>query len=358
MRVIRQIVWWIVRSLGTLAVIVLVTVLLAIVLLYSPIGEALIAKKGGEYLSDVLEKKVDIGEVGLDFPLALTVGQVSVEDDDSTLAYVRELKVNVGLIPLLEKKIEIKQILLDSVMLHTEDMIDAVRLDGYVGKFTTAGHVISLDMDSLGYLSVPMLKLKNTDLLITLNDSVPEDTTEEESFLKRLRVGEVIVDDVSLALAHEGRPVTQENKCKYPIQKDTDKSQKDIVLAHTRIKADSICYATDSLGMSVACDLKDMATMISGEMLMGQSITLKQLAGVVDMFIAKDESLSISLKDLVAETTRSKLTVEGELKNEGRGRGVREVRGVRGVRGVREVRGVRGVRGGREVRDERGYLIE
>ena len=159
---------------------------------------------------------VTVERVCLKFPLDLSMeGMLAVQDGDTVLA-ARELDVSVKALPLFYLKAEVDGIHLYDTRLNTKDMIDACVVKGHVAELSLdclrfplsqQEHSSELD-DNRCSISDHSTDLKNelavvnkallrgADLMVLLNDSVPEDTTESEPFTWKIQFDDIEFQDV------------------------------------------------------------------------------------------------------------------------------------------------------------------
>ena len=196
----------------TIIVAVAVVIMIAIAtvcFVYSPWGEKLIAEKGSDYLSEMLHENVSIDHFQLDFPLSIVLEGLKISSIDesagsSTLDAeamdlaldAGKIRLDVALAPLLKKMVLIENLRIDSTDVNTGSLIAAMNLDARITTLSNAAKPIAIDLDDLGNITVPKLLLRQSEIDISLNDSVPEDTTESEAVLHTLTFSDISLVDV------------------------------------------------------------------------------------------------------------------------------------------------------------------
>lgn len=184
-------------------------VLLLFIALYIPPVQKWAVDIAAEKLSEEMGLRVTVDRVLLKFPLDLSLGGVVAIKDDVSMFNGKELKpdtvlncdellLDVSVIPLFSGKLQVDEVSLKNTYVNTLDLVDALMIQGHVGDLHTNN--VSM-LFSEGNANIPNLSLSRSDLTITLADSVPEDTTDEEpSFLRMINMEHVAMDDVALKL--------------------------------------------------------------------------------------------------------------------------------------------------------------
>lgn len=149
--------------------------LLLSILIYLPPVQKWAVDKASDALSEEMGMDVAVESVCLKFPLDLSMGGMSVVDEGDTLVYANTLDVSVRLLPLFKGEAEVDGVTLADTRLNTKGLIDACEIIGHVGEISLDSHSTDLKSE---FAVVNKALISDADLFISLNDSVPEDTTE------------------------------------------------------------------------------------------------------------------------------------------------------------------------------------
>ena len=156
----------------------LLLILLLGVMLYIPPVQQWAVDTGTGILSEQMGMDVKVGEVRLKFPLDLSLRNMVAVQEGDTVVDAGELLVSVKLQPLLKQEVEVDCVTLRDVKVDTRDLVEAMRLEGYMGEFTLDSHTTSLERSEA---VVSHALLADADLTVTLADSVAEDTSASAS---------------------------------------------------------------------------------------------------------------------------------------------------------------------------------
>lgn len=155
----------------------MVLFLLLALLIYFPPVQNFLVRKATAIASDELGMEVSIGRVRLAFPLDLALDHfVAVQDKDTVLA-AGSLTADVEILPLFRQVVNINGLELVDVKVNTLDLIEAVRIQGEIPHFYLYSHGIHLKPSTV---TINEARLDGADLIVALNDSVPEDTVSSE----------------------------------------------------------------------------------------------------------------------------------------------------------------------------------
>lgn len=168
--------------LGVVLTPILLFVLL-LVLLYAPPVQKFAVDKAAEMLSEELGMQVTVESVHLKFPLDFSMGGMLAVQDGDTVVAARELEVSVRALPLFQLKAEVDDIHLYDAKLNTRDLIEAAVIKGNVAELSFNSHSTDLKRE---FAVVNKALLRDADLQVLLNDSVPEDTTESAPVLWKI----------------------------------------------------------------------------------------------------------------------------------------------------------------------------
>ena len=151
--------------------------LLLFVLLYLPPVQKFAVDKAAEILSEEMGMDVTVESVHLKFPLDLTMGGLLAIQEGDTVVAARELDVSVKAMPLFELKAEVDDIHLYDAKLNTKGLIDACVVKGTLAEMSLDSHSTDIKNE---FAVVNKALLRDADLMVLLNDSVPEDTTTSD----------------------------------------------------------------------------------------------------------------------------------------------------------------------------------
>ncbi len=153
--------------------------------------------KASAALSEEMGMDVGVESVCLKFPLDLSMGGMSAVQDGDTLIYANTLDVSVRLLPLFKGKAEVDGVTLIDTRLNTRGMIDACAIIGHVGEVSLNSHSTDLKAE---YAVVNKALIRDADLFISLNDSVPEDTTENEPVNWQVQLDDAQLQNVTATI--------------------------------------------------------------------------------------------------------------------------------------------------------------
>ena len=181
--------------------------LILAVLLYLPPVQNWAVKHVAAYASKQTGMEISVGHVNLEFPLDLGLDEVkAIQQNDSlpqvkdTVADVGHLVVDVQLLPLLKKKIQIDEFDIRRLKVNTTNFIPSARIKANVGRLRLQAHGIDLGRE---HVSVDNALLQDGDVDIALSDTVPPDTTPSKNFWK-IDVAQMKIDRTRLDLHTPG----------------------------------------------------------------------------------------------------------------------------------------------------------
>ena len=172
-------------------------VLLLFVALYIPPVQKWAVDLAADYLSSETGMQVSVGSVRLKFPLDLSMGDVLIVSPPDTVLDAEELLASVQAMPLLKGEVKIDYVTLTNTKVNTLDLIESMQMK-YQGESLKVKDV-DWNMNN-GRCIVSDLNLQTSDINIAMADSVPEDTTEEESMLKWVDLQHMTLNDVNFGL--------------------------------------------------------------------------------------------------------------------------------------------------------------
>ena len=187
------------KVLKWIAIVILLPVVLTALLaaaLYIPAVQNWAVQQVARVASEKTGMDITVERVRLAFPLDLGVEGLRVlKPNDSipqlrdTVADVRRLVVDVQLLPLFRRQVEIDKLDFQGLRFNTSDFVAAARVKGDVGRLALQSHGIDLRAETL---RVDDARLADADIHVLLSDSVPEDTTKSETRWK------ILVDNLSI----------------------------------------------------------------------------------------------------------------------------------------------------------------
>ena len=158
------------------------------VLLYIPPIQNWIVRQVVSSASEKTGFDIAVDNVRLAFPLDLSVNGVSVlqpvdslSNKKDTIASVRNIIVDVRLLPFFRSQVEIDRLSLSDVILNTAGLVESARIRGTLGSLELMSHGIDLNKETVRINDV---SLADAVVDVALSDSVPEDTTKSENFWK------------------------------------------------------------------------------------------------------------------------------------------------------------------------------
>lgn len=157
-------------------------------LLYSPPVQNWAVRHVASYASEQTGMDIRVSHVNLVFPLDLGIDGIKVIQPNDSLPQVRDtvadiahIRVDVRLLPLFRKRVEIDGLDLRNVKVNTTNFIHEARIKGNIGRLNLQAHGIDLDAEDV---LVNHVMLADASLDIELSDTVPPDTTPSTNFWK------------------------------------------------------------------------------------------------------------------------------------------------------------------------------
>ena len=296
--------------------------LLLFVLIYCPPVQKFAVDKAAEMLSEEMGMEVSVERVRLKFPLDLSMGGVLAIHEGDTVLDARELDLTMKPLPLFQLQAEVDGFHLYDAKLNTKGMIDAAIIKGNLAELSLDSH--STDIKQ-GLAVVNKALLRDADLQVLLNDSVPEDTSTIDW---RVQLVELSLQKVKLAVlltpnadstwvtANLGEMQTKayidlkesayrvdwldmkESAIAYDLQKEPRKPQQfdsnHLLFEDVCLKIDSLSYVGDDFSMN----LRQLATKEQS------GLTITETQGRVEM-----DSLALTIPQLHMRTEDSDLSL-------------------------------------------------
>ena len=296
--------------------------LLLFVLIYCPPVQKFAVDKAAEMLSEEMGMEVSVERVRLKFPLDLSMGGVLAIHEGDTVLDARELDLTMKPLPLFQLQAEVDGFHLYDAKLNTKGMIDAAIIKGNLAELSLDSH--STDIKN-GLAVVNKALLRDADLQVLLNDSVPEDTSTidwrvqlDELSLQKVKLAVLLTPnaDSTWVTANLGEMLTKayidlkesayrvdwldmkESAIAYDLQKEPRKPQQfdsnHLLFEDVCLKIDSLSYVGDDFSMN----LRQLATKEQS------GLTITETQGRVEM-----DSLALTIPQLHMKTEDSDLSL-------------------------------------------------
>ena len=147
------------------------------ILIYIPPVQSFLVGQTTRYASQTTGMDIRIGRLSLGFPLDLVVYDALVIDYPDTILDVRQLTIEVQLLPLLKQQVEIDGVRLQQASVNTAELIEGMKLKGDLGELFLRSHGVALSPETA---MVNDLQLKDTHLFLSLADTTAADTVVSE----------------------------------------------------------------------------------------------------------------------------------------------------------------------------------
>ena len=172
------------RWLIAIVVAPVVLFLLLVVLLYCPPVQNWAVKQVATYVSNHTGMQVSIDRVNLSYPLDLQLdGLKMIKANDSiptqkdTIADVHRLVASIGLLPLLDKRVEVNELTFTGLKANTTNFIGDLRIKGNLQRLHIVSHAVNLVGDSV---RVNKAEVEGGWIDVALGDTVPEDPHKQK----------------------------------------------------------------------------------------------------------------------------------------------------------------------------------
>ena len=169
------------------------------VLLYLPPVQRFAVEKASALASESMGLDIRVGRLDLRFPLDLVVADVHAvqpETGDTLLALDR-LKVELRLWKLLRKEIEIEEISVKNARFDTRDWMEGMSLKGHLGELFLESHGVIFSPETA---RINEFSVKNTDVSLTMDGTVPSDTTASDTLYWKIILEKIDFENVAFAL--------------------------------------------------------------------------------------------------------------------------------------------------------------
>ena len=185
--------------LGILVSPIVLFLVLAVVIYMPPVQRWMVAKVA-DVASEQTGMDISVGDVRLAFPLDLAVNEVLVVHQPDTIADMECAVVDVQLLPLISGRVVVNELELRQTRLNTNGFVDAAQVRGKVGRLFLTSRGVDLGLQSA---ELNGARIEDAQIDITLNDSVPEDTTTSETLWK-IHADKVTIHRTDVALHMPG----------------------------------------------------------------------------------------------------------------------------------------------------------
>lgn len=167
---------------GIITSVVFLFVLLC-TLLYIPAIQNFVVRKVASYASEKTGMQISMKRVLLVFPLDLKLEGAQAIRGDDTLFMAKDFIATVRLKPLFKSQVVLERARLLDAQVNTLDLIKSCRVSGKVGCLEVEAKNVSLKEEAAVINNV---LLKDANLQVCMNDSVPPDTTPVKPVYWRL----------------------------------------------------------------------------------------------------------------------------------------------------------------------------
>ncbi len=165
------------------------------ILIYIPPIQNFAVKKATSIASDATGMDISVGKITLSFPINLNIHNVSALDKGDTLLNAGQITLKIQMKPLFRKQIEIDAFRLKNISLNTMNMIEGLKLKGFLGELYLESHGVDLDPETA---IINELRLKDTNLDICLADTTAADTTAGEPLYWKIMLEKANIDNVAV----------------------------------------------------------------------------------------------------------------------------------------------------------------
>ena len=176
---------------------IILFIVLAIVLSLPPVQKFAVNVVCNK-LTESSGMSIHVDYIRLKFPLTLTVEGLTAIQGPDTLIMAETADMDVSLKPLFDKKIELNKLKLGNAKINTDGMIAEFNLKGDIGELEMEAHDIDLQQE---IANMDKISFSNSNLTITIPDSVPPDTTEALRWKAKLEKVAFNNTDIQVKLA-------------------------------------------------------------------------------------------------------------------------------------------------------------
>ena len=180
-----------------LPVVIICTLL---TLLYLPPVQRAIVEKVCREIGSKSGYDVEIGSISLSFPLKLKAADFRISKNDSIYFQGESVDADISLLPLFKGKVEVNYISLEELDINTHDMLPEYCIDGKVGHARLV--VRNADLSS-SVADIRQLYIANSDINITLADTIVNEESELPQWTVNLHNGRIKECNISIDIPHD-----------------------------------------------------------------------------------------------------------------------------------------------------------
>lgn len=159
---------WI-KWIGWIILTPVVLLILISISLYIPPLQDFAIEKATEYASKSTGMHISIGKIRLSFPIKLVVREIQVINPPAdTLLSLNELRVNIKMLPLLRKRVEVDAVEIHRVAVNSGALLEGMNLKGTLGRLYLKANFVDLANE---HATLNDITLTDTDLTLCLNDT-------------------------------------------------------------------------------------------------------------------------------------------------------------------------------------------
>lgn len=173
--------------------------LLVCILLYIAPIQNFVKDKVTSSLSESTGMDINVERIRLAFPIDLVIDKALATDKSSndTLFYLKRLKLDVKLMPLLRSRVEVDGIDIDEVKVDTRDMLEGLAIKGELSGLKLMAHGIDLSKETVMLNS---LKLSDADIHLCLADTTPSEDTTQTEIRWKIKSPDIKIENVGFTL--------------------------------------------------------------------------------------------------------------------------------------------------------------
>ena len=190
------------RCSAFIALSIVVLFLLLAIVVYLPPVQQIIKNKTTEVLSRETGLDIKISKIRLSFPLDLLIDNMSATDRGNTIVAAQQLLLDVKLLPLIEKKIELNGFELHKTRLNTKDLVSDINIDGRFNLLAIDKPAIC-DLDK-NHIDINKVRFQKADINITLSDTAQQDTTTSKPSPWLIKLNKIDISDTQFCLHTPG----------------------------------------------------------------------------------------------------------------------------------------------------------
>ena len=163
-------------TLGTIIVVPLLLVCLAVMLAYVPSVQKWLINEVGSRMEESLGMKVHVDDVRIT-PFLDTVaeGVVAIDTEGDTILHAKKLTFDVAFWPLVKGRADIDGFVVDDAKVNTKSIASDCNIRGQVGHLAADAHGIEW---TRGYIHLDDALLNDADIYVTLTDTAAKDSTK------------------------------------------------------------------------------------------------------------------------------------------------------------------------------------